>query len=184
MKKLNLGYNRIILSEGCDRNMAKALESVWTVMEGSNWLGACHATTSIIYILLAELGYEPEIYIGELILPGSFHKFDHSWIEVNGKVIDLAIALPLNQVGRQEPVVMGREVISSKVPNMKYKSQNFPPNFDYQAQKVKDVSIYKYLEEAPEQIYEYFNKILQDVIPNLSKDDIKEKYSDTYRQVK
>lgn len=184
MKRLNLRYNRVISSEGCDKDMSNILETVWKIMEENNWIGACHATTSIIYILLSEFGYKPKIYIGELTLPNSFNKFDHSWVEVDGKVIDLAIALPLNPASSQEPVIMGKEAFSNKIPKMIYKSSSHPPKLDAQAQKVKEMPIYTYLEEAPGQIYGFFNQVLQDIIPTLSHENIKEKYSNVYRKVK
>lgn len=61
--------------------------------------GGCHSLSSILYAALCELGFSPELCIGECaVSDGSAKPFDHSWVSLDGKVIDIAISLPLPHV--------------------------------------------------------------------------------------
>lgn len=57
-----------------------------------NYRGACHSTSAVLYVLLSEFGLEPKLCIGEVRCAGGI--FDHSWVELNGEVFDVAISLP------------------------------------------------------------------------------------------
>ncbi|MFS2016052.1 lasso peptide biosynthesis protein [Massilia sp. CT11-108] len=65
------------------------LRDVWE----KPYLGACHDTSAIMYIMLAELGQASELCVGQVKVPNGPY-LDHSWVEVDGKVIDAAISLP------------------------------------------------------------------------------------------
>ena len=184
MKKLNLSNNKVILSEGFDKNMSEPLEAVWNFIESQDYRGACHSTSALLYVLLSEKGYDPEIFIGELSLPNYGTLFDHSWIEIDGKVIDLAIALPYLKELDSDPIVMGRNVRTNKLSDLVYNSKSKHPKFDLDAQRVKGQSIYDYLDNAPDELKVEFGKILSAVLPDVSNSELKEKYSKVYRTVK
>ena len=57
--------------------------------------GACHFISSVFHILLNEQGIENDLCIGEVTQGSQF--FDHSWIEIDGKVFDIAIQLTYNE---------------------------------------------------------------------------------------
>lgn len=57
-----------------------------------NLRGACHSTSAVLFVLMSELGLEPTLCIGEVCAGGTY--FDHSWVEFNGKVFDVAVCLP------------------------------------------------------------------------------------------
>lgn len=59
----------------------------------SGWEGACHASSSVLFVLLREQGIHAELYLGEVRAGRIF--FDHSWVEVDSKVFDVAISSPL-----------------------------------------------------------------------------------------
>lgn len=86
--------NDIILTSGYDDKVSKLICGLYRYMREKIWTGACHATCSILYVGLSELGYSPTICIGEA---ADVHRprFDHSWIKLDGKILDLAIAIPL-----------------------------------------------------------------------------------------
>lgn len=54
--------------------------------------GACHSTSAILFVLMSERGLRPKLCIGEVRAGGPF--FDHSWVELDGKVFDVAVSLP------------------------------------------------------------------------------------------
>lgn len=60
--------------------------------ETIHW-GACHDTSAVLYMRLLQTGVQNvELLIGEVHFNGE--RFDHSWVEVNEKVFDVAICAP------------------------------------------------------------------------------------------
>ncbi|AIV55393.1 hypothetical protein Y603_4994 [Burkholderia pseudomallei MSHR1153] len=61
----------------------------------SKYLGGCHDTSAILYMQLREAGLQDAdvaLCIGEVRVQQK--PFDHSWVEVRGKVFDVAICAP------------------------------------------------------------------------------------------
>lgn len=65
------------------------------IVKRDAWTGACHATTSVLYVLLKELGCNVKIKVGEVRSADIPKPFDHSWIEIEGEIYDIAIAFNL-----------------------------------------------------------------------------------------
>ncbi len=87
-------------------------------VDEESYRGACHATSSVLYVLLSELKMEPTICIGELGREGIC--FDHSWIEIAGKVFDVAVALPDDSKFGSPPVFMSRNLENLGEPYWQY----------------------------------------------------------------
>lgn len=66
--------------------------SVLGYISETNWRGACHSSSAMLYILLKERGIDSTIVIGEVFAPAG--RFDHSWIEIDGIIYDAAVAYP------------------------------------------------------------------------------------------
>lgn len=84
--------------------------------------GACHAVSSVLYVALSELGLSPVLCVGVVRGVGKMSRycFDHSWIELNGEVLDLAIA---NSFGGEEvsnPIVGGYNIFTKEKPAFLY----------------------------------------------------------------
>ncbi|CAN7773779.1 lasso peptide biosynthesis protein [Variovorax sp. LjRoot290] len=56
------------------------------------YCGACHSASAILHMVLAELGVNSTLYIGEVGIGRV--AFDHSWLEVDGKIFDVAVCMP------------------------------------------------------------------------------------------
>ena len=67
---------------------AALLKFVWY----NDYIGACHDTSAILYIILSEMGFSPVLMIGEV--KAAIGIFDHSWVELDGKVYDVAVGFP------------------------------------------------------------------------------------------
>lgn len=83
--------------------------------------GGCHALCSVLYVALSELNQKPRLLIGECEKMGE-KPFDHSWIILNDKIIDLAIYMPLNQKinSYSGPVIMDIDATSLSKYAIKY----------------------------------------------------------------
>lgn len=94
------GYNDRISDVLCNLNR---------YMQRKQWWGACHASCSALYVALSELGYSPKLCIGEMMGQGLY--FDHSWIELDGKIIDMAISMTLlGGAPASEPILFGKNI--------------------------------------------------------------------------
>ena len=85
---------RIMVSDYGDTGaLADILCNLNSYMHRKQWWGACHASCAALYVALCEAGYQPKLCIGEMLGEGLY--FDHSWIELNGYIFDLAISMTL-----------------------------------------------------------------------------------------
>lgn len=79
--------------------------------------GACHLISGILYILLKEQDIECDLCIGEAQAP--FGTFDHSWVQINGNVYDIAIQIQLDEVER-DPIFAGVDLGTGEFTKIKY----------------------------------------------------------------
>ncbi len=76
-----------------------AFEPMLRFVVGGRYLGGCHDTSAVLYMQLRQTGLQEAdvaLCIGEVNAQGS--RFDHSWVEVRGQVLDVAICAP-NEFG-------------------------------------------------------------------------------------
>ena len=81
---------------GLSKEVQTVLVNLFDYMMNKQMYGCCHAFSQVLYVALCELGEKPQLYVGECY---NFKEkpFDHSWIVLNSKVIDIAIYMPLTQ---------------------------------------------------------------------------------------
>jgi len=96
-----------------------------------------------MHILLSESGYNSIVKIGEVRIGNLV--FDHSWIELDGKVLDVAIMNTLQDGIMFPPVFFGNSVASGKEVNYEYGVSNA---LDEIARRVLDMSIGRYIMEG------------------------------------
>ena len=109
----------LIRNEEYSDDIGHVLINLFNFMVKENWCGACHACSSILYVALSELGYKPILCIGEVL--GDSLYFDHSWIELNGKIFDLAINMTmLNGLAVSGVVIGGTDIDTNKISTLKY----------------------------------------------------------------
>lgn len=78
----------------------------------TDWKGSCHESSAVIHILLNEFGIANTWCIGEALVDHGF--FDHSWIEIDNSVYDIAVYKALNEKLRNGPVINGIDIITNK----------------------------------------------------------------------
>lgn len=59
---------------------------------GEVYEGGCHDTSAVLHVLLAESDVASELCIGEVKAGSNF--FDHSWVEIDGAIFDVAVCMP------------------------------------------------------------------------------------------
>lgn len=120
-REIRSKISSIITSLGYKNAVESTIYNLFIYMIYNQFQGGCHALSSVLYVALCEIGLKPILCIGECEYPNQ-KPFDHSWIELDGKVIDLAIYLPLDQsVGSfGGPVICDIDILTSQNSPIKY----------------------------------------------------------------
>ncbi|HUR42442.1 MAG TPA: hypothetical protein VM240_14870 [Verrucomicrobiae bacterium] len=134
------------VSGPAEYKLARTLAGVLAFVDGAQWQGACHATTAVSTVLLREQDVEAQPYIGECKNQEGF--FDHSWVEVNSLVYDVAIAMPLTHVHAQAPVFGGLSVDTKQPTPISYGVKS-PSGYDDPAEMIRAISIADYMDAFP-----------------------------------
>lgn len=112
---------RVMEENQMSDNCANAIITLYDFMVMQDYYGGCHALSSVLYVVLSELGLSPKLCVGECRAPAGF-VFDHSWITLDGNIIDLAVYYPyteqINSVSG--PIILGRDVITNNPPRTQY----------------------------------------------------------------
>ncbi len=111
----------ISLQQGVNENVTGPYSALLKYMWKGECRGACHSTSAALYIMLRELGNKPSLCIGEVRAAGPY--FDHSWVELDGLVFDVAVSLPdLSENGQPVggPVFASVDLYSTKNCELKF----------------------------------------------------------------
>lgn len=81
----------------------EAYETLLRLTFSRGWQGACHDTSAVLYIVLSEMGLSPTLLIGEVRGPNGI--FDHSWVEFENNIFDVAVGFPNEGGGDAGPSV-------------------------------------------------------------------------------
>lgn len=145
--------------------------------------GACHLISSIFHVLLKEQNIENDLCIGEVKVGEQY--FDHSWIEIDGRVFDIAIQSTLDG-STNAPVYGGYDLYTEETPERIY-GEASPSGFDNDAKMVQKTPFVKYMDAYPnfrEGAWKIVKMIGKELRLKLNIDNLKTKHQDTQRIVK
>ncbi|MEC5424282.1 lasso peptide biosynthesis protein [Virgibacillus sp. C22-A2] len=145
--------------------------------------GACHLVSSIFHVLLNEQKIENQLCIGE-VKTGSQY-FDHSWIEIDDRVFDIAIQLTLDE-SRNAPAYAGYDLQTEVNPERIYGSVS-PTGFDRDAKQLLKTPFVKYMNEYPhfrEGAWKIVKVIGKELRLKLDINELRKKYKETQRTLK
>lgn len=145
--------------------------------------GACHLISSILHILLIEQNINNDLCIGE-VTENRLQFFDHSWIEIDGKVFDIAILLTLNE--DVNPPVYASYTLDNGDPVQRIYGVSSPRGLDPVAKSILNKNFVKYLNG-----YGHYNESAWDIVKVIGKDlrlklnipTLQTKYTDTTRKL-
>ncbi len=138
--------------------------------------GACHLISGIFYILLKEQDIECELCIGEV--QAKFGLFDHSWIQINGDIYDIAIQAQLDYKDR-DPIFAGIDLGTGKKTDSKYGIDG--KGLDAIANMVLNMPFVEYMDNAPVNVWDITRKLLKKLNITKSAEELRKKYKDTER---
>ena len=142
-----VAIRNIVKEKGYSDNIADVLCNLMSYMKAQQWIGACHATTAVMFVVLSEFGYNPVSCIGE-VKDDYMGYFDHSWIELDGQIIDLACSMTLLD-GRpaNAPVILGIDSYTGGACDMEYGI--YFRGLDANATYITSVSFGEYMDAYP-----------------------------------
>lgn len=137
----------IVKEKNYDESIADILCNLMQYMKEQKWIGACHATTAVMYVALSEVGLSPKACIGEV--KRGIIGFDHSWIELDDQIIDLACSMTLID-GRafSAPVVFDVDIYTGEKYNIEYGISYC--GLDKEAKNVLNTKFCHYMDAYPE----------------------------------
>lgn len=141
-----MNASEILQNEPNKDIIVKILFAVLGQIERNNWKGACHATCGVIHVLLTEEGVENNLILGEAKIEGAF--FNHSWIEINGEIYDIAIGNTLIDGFESAPVLKGFDVNKKQPTKVQY-GLNSGLGDDLPTEFVKSQSLGSYFDKFP-----------------------------------
>jgi len=164
----------------CEQDVKDIILSAFDFIIDNDFQGGCHLISTIMYILLSERGYQFSLKTGEVQVDN--YKFDHSWLEVAGLVIDITSINTLQDNKKFAPVIFGESVVTGMKSDYKY---GVTPNLDMEAKMVLSQSLSEYIMAG---ISHGSLKIMQLIADNAgfnleNVEEIVMKYSDTYREL-
>lgn len=172
------GIKEICAEGGYSADVVNVFYGLLRYIQEKTLRGACHATCAALYVALSEMGLYPMLCVGEV--EGNDLLFDHSWIMLDGKIVDLAICNTLNEGVELNPVILGKDVLTKDPPRLKYGV--IRSGLDAEAMIATSVPFSDYMDAFP-----YEKNGLWDVVAFLldgqfSEDTceyLREKYADT-----
>lgn len=172
----------VVKEQGYKDELADVLCRMLRYMQRKNWIGACHSTCSVIYVALRELGYEPEICIGEVKAPAPYGLFDHSWITLDGKIIDMAIDMTLlgDRLSASKPIVLDRNVETKGRPFMIYGVRD-GMGLNAEATRVLNTPFNAYMDSFRDEIDGLWGVLKYVLDKDINIDELKGKYVATER---
>lgn len=159
--------------------IADLLCNLYRYMNEKQWMGACHATCAVLYVALKELRENVELCIGEV--DAGMFVFDHSWILVDGKKIDLAAAITMQGgLPVSGPIVFDRDIRTGQLSALTYGV--YKSGLDSDANMIMSILFGMYMDNFPDEKNGLWG-VLKKVYPGeVDIDSIRKNYSNTERR--
>lgn len=168
----------IVRAQGYEERLAFVLCRMLGYMRDAHWRGGCHAACSVLYVALTELGYHVELCLGEV--KAGMLCFDHSWLLLDGKVIDLAVTMiPAGGSGAWGPVILDTDIGADREQRLCYGI--YRGGLDKETENIKDMPFVEYMDNYPKTEDGLWG-VLKFIIPEAADiGSLREKYQNTER---
>ena len=146
--------------------VSELLFKCFSLLEKTKEHDGCLSTSVALFVCLKELGYNPELCYG-LCSTKNGNEFYHAWIELDNKVIDIAIYGNLNFspfTAFKIPVDLPIVLENYDDCYINYKKFIFDESWEYAAiKKAEDWTIFQYINNSPQKgMYKIINKLMNE----------------------
>lgn len=167
-----------VYAQGYDEQLSSFLCSMFGYMKDAHWRGGCHAACSVIYVALTELGYHVDLCLGEVKVGALY--FDHSWILLDGKTIDLAMAMiPAGRLPVPGVIILDTDIRTNQRHKIQYGI--YRSGLDEETERVRQTPFVEYMDNYPK-VKDGLWGVLELVFSEKTDiDELREKYKNTKR---
>ena len=167
-----------VKESGYNEDIGNVLANMYRYMERRQWWGACHASCAALYVCLSEIGYKPKLCIGEVLGQGLY--FDHSWISLDDKMIDLAISMTmLGGAPASGVIILGKDIKTGLPPILDYGVPG--RGIEDQAKFVMELPFNQYMDSFPDEKDGLWGVVREVLCADVNIPSLREKYKDTKR---
>lgn len=167
---LKMASKNVAGQRGVSNDVRFAFDAIMQVICKRQWYGACHATSAMLFMALKEKGHTPRLHLGQC---KGDRFFDHSWVTIDGKIYDAAIAFNLAEKQYGGPVFDGIDLDTLADATMLYGNSSLP--FDVETQIPAKVSISEYM-DGGDVMWQLLHIIFDRVGIPFEESSIREKY--------
>ncbi len=143
---------------------------------------SCHALSSVLFVALSELGYHPKLIIGECQHNGK-EPFDHSWVTLDGMIIDIAPDHSSEDEGEPGIVILDTDIRHNRKYTLHY-GINSGLRMSSEAVRVMNSLFPDYMSGCPWEKHGLWT-VLEMIMPNGYEADIpqlKSRYQNVQRE--
>lgn len=171
---------QVVEENGYSKELTNILVNLYKFIQEKQWWGACHASTSVLYVALKEIGLNPIICIGEV--QKSNFLFDHSWIELDNKKIDLSISMTLAS-GKpvNAPIILDIDLETGEKNTIKYGVEG--NGLDNEALFITTCPFDIYMDMFPDNSKGLWGIVEEVLNIKINIDKFKEKYKNVKRKI-
>lgn len=167
-----------VKENGYKEDVGDVLVNMYRYMERKQWWGACHASCAALYVCLSEFGYKPDLCIGEVLGQGLY--FDHSWISLDDKMIDLAISMTLlGGAPASGVIIFGKDIKTGLPPVLDYGVPG--RGIEDQAKFVMELPFSQYMDSFPDEKDGLWGVVREVLGTDINIPSLRDKYKDTKR---
>lgn len=171
-------------SNSVDYKAKKVFKAVLNWIVKTNYRGGCHDTSAALHMLLGEQGINSRLCIGEVkIDEQSF--FDHSWLTVEGLILDASVCMPNIMGYAFPPVFASKDLQTLDAPAIHYGVRS-PVGFDSEAIFVSKASLSEYSlghPDDPNKLWNLTKTLAKEAGIKANAGKLKEQYGAVMRNV-
>lgn len=137
--------SKIVLNSPNLTQLQAPFWELYCLLQEKNWHGWCHGSSCVLYMIFRELGYPANLCIG--VVSDQNNIFDHSWVEIDEQIFDVAISLPDPRSGLhpRSPVFSGHNLNESSTTVL----YGLNSDLSFPASEIAQLTIAQYIENAP-----------------------------------
>lgn len=170
-----------------NQNMIDTYFAVFNHSVRKQWIGACHALSGILYILLKEQGFEPNLEIGFTKSSKVPFPFCHSWITMGGLPYDIGLYRshsPYKHDGKpyieiSAPIFKGINLAEGLETNISFGVSSDRENIDRNYNMLSKMSLGEYMDNWPNHkdgLWGETIEIAEKIGLNITVDKLKDNY--------
>lgn len=176
----------VILKDSPNKENIKTIFfEVLNYIHENKWSGACHPTSSVLFVLFSEIGLSPIICTGNAKIGTAL--FDHSWVEIENDIYDVAIYAGMTTLS-SAPVLKSYDVNTKNITKVLYGVDTDIDEFHPVTKGVFERTVVQYMNDcsskSPHDLWKLVRTIGSKIGLSLNTDTLKVKYKDVKRVLK